>query len=92
MRNTDTNAITRCITKSHRPDRARTATLILMCAALLAGASLSACSNANWYQTAKANRELECRKQPLPTYDDCLRSYDKSYLDYKKQREQAVKN
>lgn len=50
----------------------------------------SSCSTANWYAGARASGEAECRKQPVATYEECMRNYDTSYLEYKKQREEAL--
>ena len=58
---------------------------------LLAGALvLASCSTANWYQGAKASGEAHCRTLPQGEYQDCMRGYDKTYNEYKKQREEAI--
>jgi hypothetical protein len=58
---------------------------------LLAGAIvLASCSTASWYQGAKASGEAHCRTLPQGEYQECMRSYDKTYNEYKKQREEAI--
>jgi hypothetical protein len=64
----------------------RQTTITLLTSALL----LASCSTANWYQGAKASGEAECRKQPPSQYEECMRSYDKTYNEYTKQRDEAI--
>jgi len=52
--------------------------------------ALSACSASNWYAGTKASGEAECRKQPPAAYEECMRSYEKTCLEYTRQREQAI--
>jgi len=62
----------------------------LLCS-LAALGLLSACGTANWYQAGKSRGEIECRDQPAGQYEECMHSYDKTYLQYQKEREEAIK-
>ena len=58
--------------------------------AIICLASLTACSSASWYQGAKTSGEIECRKEPEGRYEECMRSYETTYQEYKQQREEAI--
>ncbi len=64
----------------------RLITITLLAAILM----LTSCSTASWYQGAKASGEAHCRTLPPGEYQDCMRSYDKTYNEYTKQREEAI--
>lgn len=86
MRNTNMNATTHCITKPSEPASSRLSTACLVGITLL----VSACGGTNWYQGAKASGEAQCLKLPPVQYNECMRSYDKTYNEYNKQREEAI--
>ena len=54
-------------------------------------ALVTACSSANWYQSAKTSGEIECRKEPAGRYEECMKAYETTYQEYNKQREDAIK-
>ena len=64
----------------------RLITITLLASALL----LTSCATANWYQSAKARGEVKCREEPPGQYEECMRRYDKTYQEYKKEREEAI--
>jgi hypothetical protein len=64
----------------------RPVTITLLASVLL----MASCSTANWYQGAKASGEAKCRELPPGQYEECMRGYDKTYNEYKKQREEAI--
>ena len=64
----------------------RQKTITLLASTLL----LASCTTANWYQSAKARGEVKCREEPPGQYEECMRSYDKTYNEYKRQREEAI--
>jgi pantothenate synthetase len=59
---------------------------------LLASVSLIACSEQNWYQGAQSAQTAECMKQPLSEYKDCNKAAEKSYEQYKSERDQLLKS
>lgn len=93
MQNTDITVSTHCITK-----RCLSAAAPLPAFrpalgfgfALIALLLLSSCTTANWYHSVKASGENECRKLPAQQYEECMRSYDQSYQEYRQQREEAI--
>lgn len=93
MPNTNKNANTRCITKNcfstapQMPASRSTHYFAFLPVTLLL---LTSCTTANWYHSVKASGENECRKLPAREYEECLRSYDQSYQEYQKQREEAI--
>ena len=60
------------------------ATLIVALAGLL-----SACTNQQVYDTAQQNHALECQKYPDSRYEDCMRTVEKDFETYEREREAA---
>lgn len=52
---------------------------------------LSACSNGAIYSNIQHNQRLECEKQPPSQYEKCMEEANRSYADYKQQREELDK-
>ena len=59
---------------------------------VLISISLIACSEQSWYQGAQSAQTAECMKQPLSEYKDCNKAADKSYQQYKNERDQLLKS
>ncbi len=53
---------------------------------------LTACSEQSWYQGAQSAQTAECMKQPLSEFKDCNKTTEKSYLQYKSERDQLLEN
>lgn len=60
--------------------------LLLMMLAVLVG-----CSNRAVYDNIQLNQRNECFKLPPSQREDCLDSIDKSYDEYRKDREDVIK-
>ncbi|MDT8283700.1 MAG: hypothetical protein RQ982_12950 [Gammaproteobacteria bacterium] len=54
--------------------------------------ALIACSEQNWYQGAQSAQTAECMKQPFSEFKDCNKMTDKSYQQYKSERDQLLEN
>jgi hypothetical protein len=48
---------------------------------------LLACSNQSWYENLQYNARQKCLEQPPEQAQTCLQQYQKSYQEYKKERE-----
>jgi hypothetical protein len=59
-----------------------TATTLLILLAFLQG-----CTTRQWYNAAQARQKLECQKQPLPAYEECIQRTGDSYDSYQKKRQ-----
>ena len=66
------------------PRSAFTAALMLTLTGLL-----SACTNQQVYDTAQQNHALECQKYPDSRYEDCMRTVEKDFETYEREREAA---
>lgn len=62
--------------------------MILM---LLAMFALSGCSNKAVYDNIQLHKRRECSKLPPSQYDDCMGDARKSYDEYERERNDALK-
>ncbi|MBT1063331.1 hypothetical protein KJY73_07080 [Bowmanella sp. Y26] len=53
--------------------------------------TLCACSNKGLYDNLRLQQRHECMKQPPTTNDKCLEDANKSYEEYQREREEALK-
>lgn len=53
---------------------------------------ISSCSNKELYHAIHENRMNNCIKLPPPRDEQCKKSYQKSYDEYKRQREEVLKD
>jgi len=52
--------------------------------------TLSACSNKAAYNNIQTDRQLQCQKEPLAQYDECMAQYQKPYPVYEREREELL--
>ncbi len=50
------------------------------------------CSNRAIYENAQINQRDRCLKLPPGQYDECMEKVNKSYDDYEKERQEALKH
>jgi hypothetical protein len=50
-------------------------------------AFLQGCTTRQWYDAAQARQKIECRKQPLPAYEECIQRSGDDYDSYQKKRQ-----
>jgi hypothetical protein len=50
---------------------------------------LSACSNQQFYEGAKAARQANCLNYPAAEYKECMEDSTQSYEQYKQQRDEV---
>lgn len=53
--------------------------------------SLFACSQKSVYEGIQAGERNACLKEPESQYDDCMQRANKSYDEYKRERDEALK-
>lgn len=57
----------------------------------LALITLTACSNKAVYNNIQLNQRNKCLKEPPALYDECVKRTEKSYEQYQREREEALK-
>ena len=57
----------------------------------LVAVSISACSHQSYYDGLQERERIMCRQVPPSEYQDCIKQQEKSYSEYEKQREDAIK-
>jgi len=50
---------------------------------------MQACSTANFYEGARQNRQLECRKLQGSQYEECMQQHEDDYQSYHKKLEEV---
>lgn len=59
----------------------------LLACGIFAPLLLASCATEAWYEGMKRSAEIECRKQPATSADECLSRLNKqSYQEYEKER------
>jgi len=53
---------------------------------------LTGCSSKGAYEGIQASNRIECSKLPRSQYDECIKSANKSYEEYKYERKQPIKD
>ncbi len=51
---------------------------------------LSSCSNRGIYENLRIQQRNDCLKEPPARYDECVERADKSYEEYRREREEAL--
>ena len=59
--------------------------------ALLTFNVLSACSSEGVYEAIRAKQKNDCLEMPPAQYEECMARQEKSYQEYKKQRDEIKK-
>lgn len=54
--------------------------------------ALSGCSAEGVYNSRQSSEQTECRKQPPPADQECLQRTKKTYDEYMREREEALKD
>lgn len=58
---------------------------------ILTSGLIAGCSNQQVYETIRHNQQLDCQKMPDPQYEDCMQQAGVPYTEYKKQREELLR-
>lgn len=53
--------------------------------------ALTACSNKAVYDNIQLNQRNKCLKEPPALYEECIKRTEKSYEEYQREREEALK-
>ncbi|WP_370978265.1 hypothetical protein [Agaribacterium sp. ZY112] len=66
--------------------------LRLLCGFLCVCFIVSGCSNQQLYSAGQSNERSKCVDEPYSTYDECIARTEKSYQEYKQERDMLLED